>query len=290
MTIHDLPQNHPPSQGSPQHSFNVYCSTCCSICCFADDSSYSYSSKDSDDIKEQISEKYNTILDTQAEIIEPSKCKKLLGCIIGQNLKFTEHIQNSDESMLRTLNKRLNGLKKVSKNTRKMVANGIILSKILYLIPLWSGCESYLLNSLQIIQNKAARVVTKCGKRTPIKSLLSQYGWLSVAQLSVYHSLLLMYKILSTKSPLYLHTKLTGVQEAKHYETRFVLNRKRNQSFILDKESQAGCDIAKKSFKYRATSQWNTLPVNIREEQTLKKFKINQLNTLLSYIVKKVFL
>ena len=154
-----------------------------------------------------------------------------------------------------------------------MVANGIILSKILYLIPLWSGCENYLLNSLQIVQNKAARLVTKCGKRTPIKSLLSQCGWLSVAQLSVYHSLLLVYKILSSKSPMYLYTKLQGAQEARHYETRFVWNRRRNLSIVLDDESQAGCKIAKKSFKYRATDQWNKLPLSIREEQNLLKFK-----------------
>ena len=91
----------------------------------------------------------------------------------------------------------------------------------------------------------------------------------------MYHSLLLVYKVLSTKSPMYLYTKLQGVQEARHYETRLVLNRKRNLSIILDEESQAGCDIAKKSFKYRATSQWNALPVNIREKQTLKKLKLN---------------
>ena len=73
---------------------------------------------------------------------------------------------------------------------------------------------------------------------------------------------------------MYLYTKLQGVQEAKHYETRFVLNRKRNLSIVLDEESQAECNIVKKSFKYRATSQWNALPVDIREEQTLKKFKV----------------
>ena len=118
---------------------------------------------------------------------------------------------------------------------------------------------------------------------------------MQVAELSLNHSLLLVYKVLSTKSPMYLYTKLQGVQEAKHYEKRFVLNRKRNLSFVLD--------IAKKSFKDRATS----LPVNIREEQTLKKFKVKTLGAkeypyqvitlsetkqsykVLCYIVKKVF-
>ena len=83
----------------------------------------------------------------------------------------------------------------------------------------------------------------------------------------MYHSLLLVYKFLSTKSPMYLYTKLQGVQEARHYETRFVLNRKQNLSIVLDEVSQAGCDIEKKSFKYQATSQWNTLPVYSSEVQ-----------------------
>ena len=157
---------------------------------------------------------------TQQERPGPTKCEKLLGGFIGQNLKFKEHIQDNEKSMIKILNKRLNALKKVSKiasfKSRKMIANGIIISRLIFLIPWWSGCEGYLLKSLQIIQNKAARMVTKCGKRTPIKSLLNQCGWMSVAQLSVYHSLVLVYKILSTGSPRYLYSKLSGVQCSTH--------------------------------------------------------------------------
>ena len=179
--------------------------------------------------------------------------------------------------MLKTLNKRLGALKKVSKTasfkSRKMIANGIIISRMIYLIPLWSGCESYLLNSLQIVQNKAARVVTKSGIRTPIKTLLKQCGWLSVAQLSVYHSLVLFYKVLQTKSPQYLYSKLSGVQDDFYYRTRLVDNLKENQTIKLGSESQAEGDLAKRSFKYRATSQWNILPVKVRQAETLKEFK-----------------
>ena len=41
-----------------------------------------------------------------------------------------------------------------------MVANGIVISQLCYLIQLWGGSEGYLLNSLQIIMNRAARSVT----------------------------------------------------------------------------------------------------------------------------------
>ena len=89
-------------------------------------------------------------------------------------------------------------------------------------------------------------------KKYAIKSLLMQCGWMSVAQLSVYHSLLLMFIILSTKSPVSLYSKLLGVQENNYYTTRFVTVQIQNQNIKLDSESQAECDIARRSFKYRA--------------------------------------
>ena len=67
--------------------------------------------------------------------------------------------------MVKCLTTRLSALKIIGKvapfKTRKMLADGIFMSKLIYLIPLWGGCEKYLIRSLQVIQNKAARVVTK---------------------------------------------------------------------------------------------------------------------------------
>ena len=96
---------------------------------------------------------------------------------------------------------------------------------------------------------------------------------MSVAQLSVYHSLLLMFKILSTKSLRYLYSKLSGVQDLRHYKTRFVKNQKETQTIVLGADSQAVGDLATRSFKYRVTAQWNTLPVKIRQAETLRVFK-----------------
>ena len=46
-------------------------------------------------------------LDTGQEIIEPSMSEKLLGWVMARNLKFTAHIQNDDNSLLKLVNKRL---------------------------------------------------------------------------------------------------------------------------------------------------------------------------------------
>ena len=142
-------QQHPPPQDSHgQHSYNLSYHSCGSICCFADDSSLSFSNSAAGTISEVLAEMYNTIseymgchqlklnsdkthllllrsdtarrsrpdfhvtLNTQSEVIQPSQSEKLLGGIISQNLKFTDHVQDNDHSMLKILNNRLNALKK----------------------------------------------------------------------------------------------------------------------------------------------------------------------------------
>ena len=227
---------------------NMHCHNCGSICCFADDSTYSVSEKVQEDLSSKLTEKYKTMSDymisnrlklnddkthlllmttnrmrrnnqpsveitTPAEVIQTTECEKLLGAIIHEDLKWTEYIQNNEKSLLSQLNTRLNALKKLSKiagfKTRLMVANGIFMSKLIYLIALWGGCETYLLKSLQIIQNKAARAVTKVSWDTPIKTLLLQCNWMSVNQLVFYHSVVTLHKVIQTEYPKYFHNKVT---------------------------------------------------------------------------------
>ena len=77
---------------------------------------------------------------------------------------WKHHIRDSDQSLLKQLTSRVNGLAIVSSradfDTRLMMANGLVMSKLCYLIQLWGGCEGYLLHSLQVLQNRAARSVT----------------------------------------------------------------------------------------------------------------------------------
>ena len=95
-----------------------------------------------------------------------------------------------------------------------------------------------------------------------------------MAQLSVYHSLVLVYKILSTKSPQYLHEKLSGKPEERYYQTRFIENENRKHNLVLDSESSAEGDLALSSFKYRASRQWNNLPLDVREATDVNQFKL----------------
>ena len=144
---------------------------------------------------------------TPSETIKPSGQEKLLGCWVQDDLKWSNHLRDNEDNLIRSLTTRFSALKKISRLTsfknRKMLANGIFMSKLSYLIALWGGCGTGLTRSLQIIQNKVGRVVTRLDWATPARDILLQCGWLSVNQLVFYHSVLLIYKVKQNHTPKY---------------------------------------------------------------------------------------
>ena len=117
--------------------------------------------------------------------IKPTESEKMLGGILHQSLKWNTHIRDSKDSLMKQITGRMNGLKKVAGNstfkTRLMLANGVIMSKVLYLITVWGGAQQYLLKGLQVQQLTAARTV--CGFSSKFwskKKLLDKLGWLSI--------------------------------------------------------------------------------------------------------------
>jgi hypothetical protein len=120
---------------------------------------------------------------------------------------WNKHILEGEESLVKQITSRINGLcmlsSRTSFQTRLMVANGIVVSKLCYLIQLWGGCEDYLIKPLQVLQNRAARSVTGCGWFTPKRKLLKMCNWLSIKQLVFYQSVIMAHKIATKMSSTY---------------------------------------------------------------------------------------
>ena len=145
------------------------------------------------------------------------------GLYISNDLKFKDHLVSCDQSLVKQLTTRLNGVILVSTRasfkTRLMIAEGVFMSKLSYLIQLWGGTEDNILRKLQVIQNRAARAVTRLSWFTPTSKLMSQCGWLSVKQLIFYHTAVMIHKIKITRMPIYLSCK---VNQEYTYSTRQV--------------------------------------------------------------------
>ena len=190
-------------------------------------------------------------------IIKPSESEKLLGGQLHQSLHWKLHIRDHKGSLINQLGSRLNGLKKVCVNasfdTKLMVANGVVMSKLAYLITLWGGAQQYLLNAVQVQQLAAARAVCGFGCwRWSKRKLLDKMGWLSVKQLVFYHTVLQVHKTLKTGMPKPLHQSLTGAYP-RHTRRAASGQIRHDENF----SSQS-------TFKYRAMQSYNSVPVSVR--------------------------
>ena len=192
-------------------------------------------------------------------VIKPTESEKLL---IDQSLKWNQHIRDHKSSMIRQLTSRLNGLKKVSKNatfsTRLMVANGVVMSKLVYLITLWGGAQQYLLNALQVQQLTAARTV--CGfysRGWSKKKLLDKLSWMSIRQLIYYHTVLQAHKTIVSTKPASINLSISTQHP---YRTRNAAN----GQIRFGKSYRAESDLVNASFNNRAVHWHNAVPARVR--------------------------
>ena len=134
----------------------------------------------------------------EGEQIGPKDSCKLLGLYIARNTKWDEHIKNNKESIMSKLRRRLGLLKFLCKAMqspqRKILANGLILSIITNNIQLWGFGTKTLLKKVQVMQNKTAKWVLRLPNKSRTKKCYEVLGWMSVRQLLVYHSLMMLFK------------------------------------------------------------------------------------------------
>ena len=105
-----------------------------------------------------------------------SKAELLLGVQIQASLKWQEQCR----LLGRKLQTRLDGLIKlrfiVQENMRKIFAEGLFNSVLVYCLPLFAGCDKGDLQALQVLQNKAAQIVTHSPPRAHRDTMYDRIG------------------------------------------------------------------------------------------------------------------
>ena len=173
-------------------------------------------------------------------------------------MQWNHHIKDHSNSLMKQITARVNGLRKISQNatfrTRLMIANGAVMSRLVYMISVWGGAQQYLLKSLQVQQLTAARVV--CGHVSRYWSrlrLLKQVGWLSIRQLVHYHTALQAHKIIRAGKPSGIFVTISTQHP---YRTRNATDGR----IRYGENFQGGSSIIQGSFKHRAVHFYNQVP------------------------------
>jgi hypothetical protein len=187
---------------------------------------------------------------------DQAKSEFLLGCHIECGLKWTKHVGY----LVSKLRKRLVALAHIRNiapyPVRKMIAIGIFNSVLTYCLPLFGDCGVNNLKEIQILQNKAAQIVSHSPPRAARVQMFTKLDWLTVNQLVAYHTLISVFKIRKSREPEYL--------------SKFLCNDSRYGKIMFEKIE---LKVATKSFVFRGSESWNLLPIAAKNCQKIGEFK-----------------
>uniref|UniRef100_A0A8C1KKZ4 Reverse transcriptase domain-containing protein n=1 Tax=Cyprinus carpio TaxID=7962 RepID=A0A8C1KKZ4_CYPCA len=137
-----------------------------------------------------------------------SSTVKNLGVILDSNLSFENHISHVTKTAFFHLRNtaKLRNMLPVS-DAEKLV-HAFMTSRLDYCNALLGGCPASSINKLQVVQNAAARVLTRSRKYDHITPILQSLHWLPIKFSISYKILLLTYKALNGLAPAYLTSLL----------------------------------------------------------------------------------
>lgn len=196
---------------------------------------------------------------------------KHLGLTLNKHGKWKEHITNITISASKIL-----GIMRLLKfKLRRESLNQIYISfmrPILeYASVVWDNCTLAEKDTLEKLQNEAARIVSGTTRSISLNKLYKEVGWLSLTDRRKYQKLIYTYNIINGLAPDYLTSIYpNAVSNRSHYPLRNALD-----IDIIARRTE----IFAQSFIPSSVNLWNNLPPDIKSIQSLSLFKLRVLQT-----------
>ncbi len=127
--------------------------------------------------------------------IKRVKHSKTLGIIIDDQLLWKKQVETTVSKVSKGIGMLRRIKSCVPKRTLIKVYNAIILPHFDYCSLVWSNCSDYLLDTLQKMQNRAARIITGRPYDIPTKEIFRELNWQSLPDRWEKNKLMFMHKV-----------------------------------------------------------------------------------------------
>ena len=205
-----------------------------------------------------------TNISIRGEPLQTVTTAKYLGMYIDKNLKWDSHIDvmvpkiSAKIGVLRTLRKI------VPIDTLKLLYNAIVLPHFDYGDIVYDTTSNTNKIRLQLLQSRAARLISGSGPRTNRNTMFKSLGWLSLQNRRDYHKCIMVYKCRNGLAPQYLADLFRSNDVNHSYPTR-------NSSQL--RATKTRTEYYHNSFTVSGQNLWNSLPGSIRDSQSISVFK-----------------
>ena len=134
-----------------------------------------------------------------------------------------------------------------------------------YCSAVWGNCNITLADKFQKLQNRAARVLTFWSYDTNADRLFEELGWVKLETQRQIHKVVMVYKSMNGLAPDYLRMKFVDRGCVSNYSLRDTVG-KLAVPFPRT-------NYLKNSFGYSGVGAWNSLPVDLRQTNSLNAFR-----------------
>jgi hypothetical protein len=197
-------------------------------------------------------------------------CNKVrnLGFYFDSHATMNEHVLHITKSASFALYKIGKIRHLIDQTTTERLVHAFITSRLDFCNSLlYKHKETSRTGKLQILQNTAARLVTRKSRNEHITPILCALHWLPVAKRIEFKIMVTTYKILHDEAPVYLKS-LIDLESSRSKRTLRSSNECRLHEPKYNLEHYGA-----RSFYVAAPRLWNTLPNELRTAQTLNEFK-----------------
>lgn len=193
-----------------------------------------------------------------------------IGVVFDPVLRFDKHIS----SVVRDCNFHLRNLSIIKKHLDKesltTLIHALISSRLDYCNSVFLGLPKLQLKKLQLIQNRAARLILNLNPWDRITPSLIYLHWLPVKARIEFKICLLVFKTLKFKQPIYLLNLLAPYSNQSEMNLRCS-----DDPYRLSEPSAVRQrTLAERSFSYMAPRLYNMLPIELKSVDSLEIFKL----------------
>ena len=153
-----------------------------------------------------------------------------------------------------------------------------IISRLDYCNIVYYGLPQVLLHRLQMAFNVAARLIYGEKKSCHITPLLESLYWLRVTERIEFKVCLIVYKALYEMAPRCLTELCT--RDPALSERRPLRSQATSKNMLIEPNRANKTRFFERSFGVAGSVTWNRLPVTLREDQNITKFRLQMKSVL----------
>ena len=195
----------------------------------------------------------------------PADQVKNLGVIFDSGLNFIPHIKHITKTGFFHLKNIARVRPFLSHENTETLMHAFISSRVDYCNALLTGLPKKQITHLQLLQNSAARVLTRTRKREHITPVLKSLHWLPVSFRIDFKVLLLIHKSLNGLGPSYISELLVPYRPSRALRS--------SNAGLLTVPKPRTKTYGEAAFSFYGPRMWNTLPEELRALENTDIFK-----------------